>query len=100
MRRRMARSSRREPAEAHCFPVHRVRHDCAVAAALVVSVKAKKDYALILAQNGLPPAPATPIDARYIAANGDWWVKTAVTWYWMRGDAQQKTWVPAPNGPP
>ena len=57
----------------------------------------KKDYAAILAKNGVPPAPGAVLDARYIAANGDWWARTALGWYWLRN---HKDWVPAPNGPP
>jgi hypothetical protein len=53
----------------------------------------------ILKSNGLPDAPEAPIDARWIASSGDWWVRTKKSWYWFdnRGAG---AWKLAPNGPP
>ena len=56
-----------------------------------------KDWANLLQTNGLPPAPGTPLDARWIARNDDWWVRTAEGWYWLD---RRQGWVRAPQGPP
>jgi hypothetical protein len=59
-----------------------------------------KDFASILQKNGLPPAPSAPVDARWIATNGDWWILTEDGWFWARTDTATIRWVKAPNGPP
>lgn len=59
---------------------------------------AGRDWAKALADQGLPPAPGVPINARWIARSGDWWVETADgRWYWL--DKRAKQWKLAPHGP-
>jgi hypothetical protein len=58
-----------------------------------------KNWVALLAENGLPPAPGVPTDARWIMGTDDWWVRTEKGWYWLRGESSSKTWVFAPLGP-
>ena len=54
-----------------------------------------------LIKNGLPLPPYLPVaKLRWIAGNGDYWVKTPKGWYWMRTqDVLTKEWKHAPMGP-
>ena len=57
-----------------------------------------KDWEKVLRDAGLPPAPGAPADARWKAADGSWWVRTADgRWHWL--DPRTLEWKYAPLGP-
>ena len=52
-----------------------------------------------LARSNLPVPDTEVLDLNYSASNGDWYIKTADGWFWIRGDAgpKGKVWKHVPH---
>jgi len=57
-------------------------------------------YEEIMERHNLPPLEGTIVKMRCTFAGEDWWAKTEHGWFWLRGDALDRKWAPAPLGPP